>query len=878
MSFETKEPVPWRLTVILLSLSVFMLFTSPGIKAQKINIDKRIQISSKVLTVDQLLNELHTKHALNFSYNDKKLPLEQSVTFSNTNLSLQEILKKLQEDAHMEYTIYNDLIILTQKKSKTLYTINGYIEDSLSGEKLIGASVYNASDYIGTTSNTYGFYSITLGEGRVKLVVSYVGYKRYEQVIDLISDTTLQIRLSPYLEIEEVKIEARKREYTTRSQLSLIKVSSLEVNKIPALLGEVDVLKSLQLLPGVQSGFEGSSSLVVRGGGTDQNLIILDGAPVYNVNHLLGFFSVFNADAIKDVSLYKSGFPARYGGRASSVIDINMKEGNNKVFKGEGSIGLISSKLTLEGPIKNENTSFIISGRRTYLDIPAKPFLKKSEGGRTSEYGYYFYDLNMKINHRFSDRSRLFLSSYLGNDVFHYTMEMKEDENEVKIYDGLKWGNITTNLRWNYMLTNKLFTNTTLSYSNYHFALTEKNKTTEYVGDDKNISNNSYEFLNGIYDVSAKIDVDYFPNQNHTVKFGTGYCNHIFVPSSFTQNTDPGRDTSNIVRTYGREAFLYLEDDISMGQKANVNVGFHYSFFRTETKNYFHLQPRISAKYSLSSNIAVKASYAKMVQYLQSNSYSTISLPIDLWVPSTDSLQPIESNNYSLGLDYQYANKYDIGIEGFYKTMQHVKAFKEGSAPSPDFLNNIVQGKGWAYGIEFMIRKNAGKTTGWLSYTWSHSWRQFNGISFDQKFPYKYDRRHNVNLVAMHKFNNRVDISGTWVFSTGNAMSLSTEKYISNFALEANSENEIVKSHIQEYEQRNNYRMPNYHRLDIGINFHKEKKRITRTWSFGIYNVYNRKNPLWIYWDDSERFANKKALYQISLYQIIPYFSYSFKF
>ncbi len=877
MNITIKGQVQWRLYVIILCIFFIRVFMGPVLIAQEINTDKRIRISNHVLTIGQLLDELHNKYAVNFSYNDKNLPLKQSVIFKSTNLSLHEILRKLGEEAQIEYTIYNDLVILTPQKPKVRYTISGYIEDNSSGEKLLGASVYNERNLIGTISNKYGFYSLTLTEGPVQLVTSYVGYKQYEQDIDLKSDTIVLIKLVPYAEIGEVKIEAKKREYNTRSQLSVIKVTSKEVNQIPALLGEVDVLKSLQLLPGVQSGTEGSSGLVVRGGGADQNLIILDGVPVYNVNHLFGFFSVFNSNAIKDVTLYKSGFPARYGGRASSVIDINMKEGNNKEFKGEGSIGLISSKFTFEGPIKNENTSFIISGRRTYLDLLARPFLTTRRDGLTSEYGYYFYDLNMKINHRFSDKSRLFLSSYMGNDVFHYTQAMSEDSARVNTLYELKWGNITTNLRWNYMVNNKLFTNTTMSYSNYRFSLKNENKASEYIGANKDVTNNSLEFLNGIYDLSGKVDFDYFPNHNHIIKFGTGYYHHSFVPSSFTQKNDPGRDTSNTVRITGHEAFLYFEDDISIGQKVNANIGFHYSLFRTGKKIYSNLEPRISAKYSPRANFAFKASFSKMVQYLQTNSYSGISLPIDLWVPSTDSLKPVESWNYSFGMDYQPSNAYNFGVEGFYKNMKNVKAFKEGAYPNTNFLEDIVQGKGWAYGIEFMARKNSGKTTGWLAYTWSHSWRKFNGISFNQKFPYKYDRRNDISLVVMHKFNDRIDLSGTWVFATGNAISLSTEKYISNFALEEGLQG-FQKPHIQVYGRRNNYRMPDYHRMDIGINFHKEKKRITRTWSFGAYNVYNRKNALWIYWDDSGQFADKKALYQISLYQIIPYFTYSFKF
>ena len=350
MKLNTNVLLPWRIFVVILSLTFFIFFMEPQSYAQEINMDKKVQISASILSIDQLLNELHENYSINFSYNDKKLPLEQIIKFQKTTLSLNEILAKLHEEAQIENKKYSGLIILTPLKPNAFYTISGYIEDSLSGEKLIGASVYNLFNHFGATSNTYGFFSVTFAEGAIKLVVSYVGYKSYEQNITLHADTTIHIRLSPNLEIGEVKIEATKSENITRSQLSLIKVSNKEINKIPALLGETDVLKSLQLLPGVQAGFEGSSSLIVRGGGSDQNLIILDGVPVYNVNHLLGFVSVFNSSAIKEVSLYKSGFPARYGGRASSVIDINMKEGNNKEFKGEGSVGLISSKFTLKGP------------------------------------------------------------------------------------------------------------------------------------------------------------------------------------------------------------------------------------------------------------------------------------------------------------------------------------------------------------------------------------------------------------------------------------------------------------------------------------------------------------------------------------------------
>ncbi|MBN1183800.1 MAG: TonB-dependent receptor [Bacteroidales bacterium] len=865
-----------RIAIVIISI---LSFFSNNLFSQDTLLNRNIELDKDSYSLGEVFNEISTKYDINFSYNDSEVSQDHTLRLPEKNLTIKQLLDRIKKEYQLEYKIYSNTIILIKKKPARPFTISGYIEDKNTGEKLLGASVYLRENYSGTFSNNYGFYSLTLNEVPVHVVVSYLGYQTQVMSISNGNDTLINFNLTgSSTEIEEVVIEGYSKESDTRSNLSAMRITSKEIEKIPAILGETDVLKSLQLLPGVQSGMEGFSGLVVRGGGTDQNLIVLDGVPVYNVNHLFGFFSVFNPAAIKDVSLHKSGFPARYGGRASSVIDINMKEGNNKELHGEGSIGLISSRFTIEGPIKNENTSFIISGRRTYFDVVGKPFLTKKEGDQTNTYGYYFYDLNMKINHRYSDKSRLFLSSYLGNDVLKLDSEVKQDQSFAKQLYNLKWGNVTTNLRWNYTLNNKLFTNTTLSYSNYRFLLNYKFDTKNYVDLEEEITHDSQEFLNGIYDVSAKVDFDYFPNQNHIIKFGTGYCYHTFVPSSYTQKKDPGRDTSYRQNIYGHEAFLYLEDNMRIGNNVNVNMGFHYSFFNVKKENYFHIQPRISSKYSPWSNVTCKASISKMVQYLQTNSYSSISLPIDLWVPSTDSLLPVESWNYSLGVDYQYNKRYSIGIEGFYKTMNNVITFQEGAFPTTDFMKDIVQGKGWAYGVEFMIKKNTGNTSGWLSYTWSNSWRQFEGISMDKKFPYKYDRRHDIGFVLLHKFNDRVDMSSTWVFGTGIAMSLSTEKYVSNFTLEASSDNDIAKPYIQKYETRNNYRMPHYHRMDIGVNFHKEKKKYTRTWSFGAYNVYNRQNALWIHWENVDQYSDEIGLYQISIFQITPYFSYSIKF
>ncbi|MCK4663908.1 MAG: TonB-dependent receptor [Bacteroidales bacterium] len=801
---------------------------------------------------------------------------------------------------HPNLTKYIILIIFVVTytiSSAQKYTISGYIEDSKTGEKLINANIYETKTYIGTVSNNYGFYSITFSKAKINLTFSYVGYQAQQFNIELTKDTLINISLIPNIEIKEIIVTDKKSEKKIKStQMSLIEIPVRQIKSLPVLLGETDILKTIQLMPGVQSGSEGSSGIYVRGGGPDQNLFLLDGVPIYNVSHLFGFLSVFNDDAIKNVSLIKGGFPARYGGRLSSVVDIRMKEGNNREFKGAGSVGIISSKLTLEGPIIKNKTSFIVSGRRTYIDILAYPFIKYFGDGET--FGYYFYDLNGKINHKFSDKSRLYISSYMGNDKIHfkYNYDYSNDnikyENEEKF--SLEWGNIINAIRWNYLINNKLFSNTTITYSRFRFLtgseftdiVTEPNKKPKETVE-------SMKFYSGINDIAGGIDFDYFPTTNQNIKFGFKNMYHTFNPGIFDYNTTSG-DTSDFDislgsrRVYGNESYVYIEDDIKLNDWIKTNIGFHYSNFYVKEKFYNSFQPRFSCRFLINDNLSVKTSYSQMVQYIILLTTTTIGLPNDLWVPVTDKIKPQKSIQYAIGSSYRITEKIDLSIEGYYKIMNNLIEYKEGSTyygTKKDWQEKVEIGKGWSYGLELFVEKSVGKLSGWLGYTLSWTYRQFDNISYGKKFPYRYDRRHDIGLVVSYKFNDNTDIGATWVYGTGNAITLSFEKYNSmyysnDYMLEEYS-NDNNHSQIGYVENRNNYRMANYHRLDIGANFHKQKKWGKRTWSIGLYNTYNRKNPFFLYFRNEYNYEKdivQKKLYQFSLFPVIPSVRYSFEF
>jgi len=680
------------------------------------------------------------------------------------------------------------LLAFTILTAQNKYTISGYIEDAQTGEMLINANVYDANTYQGSITNVYGFFSLTLPEGSVKLTVSYVGYQLYQQEILLTGNVNLSVKLEPNIQLEEVTVVGQSVIENVRStQMSAVEVPMKEVRNLPVLLGEVDILKTIQLLPGVQSGNEGTSGIYVRGGAPDQNLILLDGVPVYNVNHLFGFFSVFNADAINNITLVKGGFPARYGGRLSSVLDIRMKEGNTKELKGTGSVGIISSKLSLEGPIIKDKTSFIVSGRRTYIDILMMPLVKALSDGVTA--GYYFYDLNGKINHKFSEKSRLYLSAYFGRDKAYTKFGDKsiymDEYYESKIKFNLGWGNFTSALRWNYVFNDKLFSNTTVTYSRYkfftNFDWTENSK----FENERTSSSWFYEYFSGIDDVAAKIDFDYYPNTDHAIKFGVNNTYHTFKPGVNVFEIEagglPSIDTTFGNRNiYGNETYAYIEDDFKIGSLFKTNIGLHFSTFNVNNTNYYSLQPRISARYMLSEKMSVKASYAEMTQFILLLSSSTIGLPTDLWLPTTDKIKPLESYQYAVGLSYALNNIWNISLEGYYKQMDNLIEYKEGETffgAGKDWQKMVEVGSGNSYGAELFVQKNIGKLTGWVGYTLSWSNRKFENLNFGNEYPYHYDRRHDIAIVLTYQVDEEFDIGATWVYGTGNAVTLALEKY-----------------------------------------------------------------------------------------------------
>ncbi len=755
------------------------------------------------------------------------------------------------------------------------YTISGYVEDESNGERMISATVYDDISKQGVATNAYGFFSLTLNQPKVKLVFSFIGYTKEIREIDLVQNVSLNIKLKPTLTLQEVTVTGQKTQIEN-PQMSVNEIPVQTIKSLPVLLGETDLIKVIQLLPGVQSGSEGSSGLYVRGGGPDQNLILLDGVPIYNADHLFGFFSVFNSDAIQNVTLIKGGFPARYGGRLSSVLDIRMKEGNNKSFHGEGSIGIISSKLMVEGPLIKDKCSFIVTGRRTYIDILAKPLIMSLSDGANA--GYYFWDFNAKINYILTEKDRLYLSFYGGRDKAYGKFKDNSWENESSSEKfGLSWGNIITALRWNHEINQRLFLNVTGTYSNYQFAISDNMESTS----NGETTKSSFEYISGIRDWSAKAEFDYHPAPKHKIMYGGSYTYHTFYPGISVFKMSSTQDQSgNIDTTFGddyiytHDAYVYIEDEIKIGAQIVINPGLHYSLFMVQDAVYNSLQPRLSALYLLNEKWSVKAAFTMMSQNIHLLTNSGIGMPTDLWLPATAKVAPQRSQQLAAGVFHNLPGGFEVSLEGYYKTMQNLIEYKSGAdyfSRAETWENKVESGNGESYGAEILIRKNKGKTTGWIGYTLAWSNRQFR----DQTFPYRYDRRHDIGLAITHKISDRTDVGLVWVFGTGNAVSLPIEQYPAM----SDPFNPMVYDYnsINYFEGKNQFRTPKYHRLDIGINFHKQLKRAYRTWSIGLYNAYNRKNPFIIYFETDWE-TDTKHLKQLSLFPILPSVSYSLKF
>ena len=777
-------------------------------------------------------------------------------------------------------------------------TVSGTIKDSQSGEDLISATVFVEELKAGVTTNVYGFYSLTIPNGTYTIRYSYIGYKDIFKKIEITASTKVSIELtSSDVYMKEFKVEAEKGDENVQgTQMGTIELDIEQLKTLPAFMGEVDILKSIQLLPGIQSAGEGSTGFYVRGGGPDQNLILLDEAVVYNAAHLFGFFSVFNADAIKNLNVVKGGMPANYGGRLSSVLDINMKDGNNKSYHADGGIGVIASRLTLEGPIQKNKSSFLVSGRRTYISEIATPFVKESSPFKGS--GYYFYDLNAKLNYQISDKDRLYLSGYFGKDVFNY----KQSESGFSVE--IPWGNATAALRWNHLFSDKLFLNTTAIFSKYDFT---------FKGGQDDFQ---FGLFSGIRDWNLKADFSYYPNPKHTIKFGTNYTYHTFIPNNVTASQGETEfDLGGAVRLYANEGALYLLDDWEITELLKMNIGIRASIFQhigpfkryikdgdgntieeidysnnKPLKTYVRPEPRITGRYTLDEFSSLKFGGTLNYQYMHLVSVGGNSLPTDLWIPSTDIVKPQQATQLNLGYFRNFKkNTYETSIEIYYKDLRNLVEFKDGADPSDGVNDNIDNqltfGKGYSYGAELFLKKSLGKLTGWIGYTWSKTNRQFDELNNGNEYAAKFDRRHDLSITATYKLNERWTFGGLFVYATGNSITLPSSKYF------------VEGDLLVEYADRNSYRMAPYHRADISATYYckkykeykdletgetiKKPKRFTSNWNFSVFNVYNRKNPYFIYFDDKGSISNGSldlAAIQVSLFPILPSITWNFKF
>ena len=785
--------------------------------------------------------------------------------------------------------------------AKKSHTISGYVTDAKSQEPLLGASVYETVSMKGAVTNNFGYYTLKLPEGQVRLKASFVGFESFETLLDLKNDTVINIALAQTLQLSEVTVTGRAIEnHVKGAQMSTIELPVTQLKKVPAMFGETDVIKALQLLPGVQSGTEGSAGMYVRGGGPDENLILLDGVPLYNVNHAAGFFSAFNSDAIKNVTLYKGNFPARFGGRLSSVIDVRMKDGDMYEYHGNVSLGLIAAKVNVEGPIVKGKTSFNVSFRRTYFDLITAPLLALITSGELGEGnsiwgGYYFYDLNLKINHKFSDKDRLFFSLYSGDDKVYARVRSKDEEyyerdyvyySEQNIDLDWKWGNRVAALRWNHVIRPNLFMNVTGAYTQYRHNLgADIGSASWYQENQLNYSTSESAQMNlnsSIYDFSGKADFDYKPFDNHDVKFGANLTHHTYKPTTLGVHLEEemGQEgfhydtVTNDARIRALETDLYVEDNWDISNYFKLNLGVHYSTFTVDKKTYHSVQPRVSLRSLITENLSLKAGYAYMSQYIHLLSSNAISLPTDLWVPVTGDIIPMKSHQVALGAFYEWKG-YEFSLEGYYKKMNNVLEYKDGasffSIDETDWQDKVVMGDGWAYGIEFFVQKNVGKFTGWLGYTWSHSDRLFDRpgqeLNNGKPFPAKYDRRHDLSVVLMYEFNDHIDVGATWVYSTGNCATLAFQNYHGLNGLDVWGYTQSL-GYIN---NRNNYRYSSYHRLDLVANFHWKYELGENIISINVYNTYSHNNPFVV-------IPMNGKLRQVCIFPIIPTLSWKYKF
>lgn len=826
-----------------------------SIAAQEIS--QRITIQATGITVAEAFAEIEKQTGMSIAYDISKIDTKKKITLSLDGVGLNKAMGEVLHSTNLTYKINGYHIILVEKPEepsptpmKRNFTISGRITDNATGEVIIDCMVYDKRSNKGATTNAYGFYSLTMPAGVVQIGTSFLGYSPSENAMTLDKDTTLNIALDAVaMTIEEVVVMPENFSPLT-SHEGATNVPIARIKATPALMGESDLMKSLQYIPGVQGGTEGKADLSIRGGSPEQNLILLDGNPIYNANHLFGFVSVFNTDALKNVTLYKSGFPARFGGRLSSVIDINTKDGDKQHFGGSATLGLLAAKFNIEGPIIKDRTSFTLSGRRSWADLVMGLFQDKE-----SKTTVNFYDINAKVHHKISDKTSVYVTAYNGRDRL-YNVDGSDSQN-------WKWGNTVIATRLTTALAGNLFMNANLSYNRYGYYTGVEDKQAK--------ETKSIGYRSGISDYTATLEFEYIPAPTHYIRAGVQGVMHNFRPEtlSFT-----GAQNANMTgeKIPAGEMSVYAEDEWDVTRRLTMNVGLRASAFRVHGKTYGGVDPRLSAQYRLSDRVTVKGSYARMQQYIHLLSNNSLLFQTDLWVPATGRIEPMNSTQYSLGAYVSLPKNFTLSVEGYYKDMQNVIEYRDGASftgKSSGWEDKVDAGIGRAYGVEIALERRVGNTTGSLSYAWSKSERRFPEINFGEWFPTRYDLRHTINAIVTQRLNKKIDLTASWTYNSGEMMTLPMMSDVANG--------------VALVDGRNNYRTPAYHRLDLGMNFHPKKRRNPERygeWNFAIYNAYNRMNAFRIYPKDiyEQGVWKGQKLRKITLFPVLPSVSYTYNF
>ena len=889
--------------ILLILTGLFIVFTAMG----QVELDRRMDFSADNLPVSDALLSLCEKADISVSFQSRLFSDDQKVTFEHTNKTVKYLLTACLKNTEIDFKWERNRIVLYQKPPP-IYTISGFLEDSLSGERLVAANVYDYISGKGTTTNEYGFYSLSIPRGKAALSFSYLGFNPKTYQINIKKNLHFEVSLQAAITLAEVVVVDSK--YQIKEGLSITDApnfASGELARMPSIGGEPDIIRYFQTLPGVEEGVGNFGGMHIRGGEADQNLVLLDGVPVYNPAHALGLFSIFNESIVKNARLYKGKFPSKYGGRLSSVVDIQTKEGNDKEFKFGGAVSLFATSLFAEGPIKKEKTSFFIAGRRTHVDPLFNLFIEEEPGtGEVDRIGYYFYDINAKLNHTFSDKDRVYVSFYKGADNLKSISSFNEDfeliDNETETFStvsnqsdflNINWGNTIVSTRWNRVWNNKLFSNMTATFSEFNFQLYTI-AATEFVDSNRSYFElTEYIFDSNIQDFALKMDFDYIPNPKHHIKFGGGILERIFAPSFEFQEAEEdefefdfgGRFISNdnFVTNiyYATELNFYVEDDIKINDKLNVQIGFHNAIFTAADAAWISFQPRLSIHYQLYSAGSIYAAYSRMGQFLHVLSPAGVSMPFDLWVPSTSKVRPQVANQFLLGTDWKLPKNFTFGTEAYFKKLDNLITYRaginsvlSGTEEVFDWENEVTFGEGWSYGLETSLKRSKSKTNGYINYAWSNARRQFEGLSNEERFPFRYNRRHVVKIGLSHKFSPKFDVFATWIYGSGQ---YTTRRKIEVYG-DGTSFDIIDLDFNGSDGALNTFRLPANHHLDLSFNWYWPKRQVDHYFSVGIKNVYNRNNPLFALrienLDDNEMSEEK----DIPGLPILPSFRYSIKF